>query len=96
MADDKPTDVLYVQNEEGGVHSVTREHYNRTLTTTTNAGNTYILPGWKEITKAAAEKENPQLFGAADPNVYLSDDELIKAAQRKKLLAELRAADPTE
>lgn len=91
--DEKPTDTLYVRNEEGSVHSVTREHYNKYLTQTTNAGNTFILPGWSKVSAVEAKKADPQLFGADDPNVYLSDDELIKAAQRKKLLAELRATE---
>jgi hypothetical protein len=82
---------IYVRNEEGGVHSVDQEHYDKYLTQTTNAGNTYILPGWEVIKEADAKKANPQLFGEPDPQVYLSDDELIKAAQRKKLLAELHA-----
>lgn len=81
---------IYVRNEEGGVHSVDREHYDKYLTNKTNAGNVYILPGWEVIKEADARKANPQLFGEADPAVYLSDEELIKAAQRKKLLAEIR------
>jgi hypothetical protein len=82
---------IYVRNEEGGVHSVDQEHYDKYLTQGTNAGNTYILPGWEVIKEADAKKAHPQLFGEPDPQVYLSDDELIKAAQRKKLLAELHA-----
>ena len=84
------SDTIYVRNEEGGVHSVDQEHYDKYLTQTTNAGNTYILPGWEVIKEADAKKAHPQLFGETDPQVYLSDDELVKAAQRKKLLAELR------
>jgi hypothetical protein len=83
------SNTIYLRNEEGGVHSVDQEHYDKYLTTRTNAGNTYILPGWEVISEAAAKKAHPQLFGEPDPQVYLSDDELIKAAQRKKLLAEL-------
>jgi hypothetical protein len=83
-------DTIYLRNEEGGVHSVDQEHYDKYLTTTTNAGNTYILPGWEVISEAAAKKAHPQLFGEPDPQVYLSDDELVKALARKKALAELR------
>jgi hypothetical protein len=83
-------DTVYVRNEEGGIHSVTQEHYDKYLTQTTNAGNTYILPGWEVIKEAEAKKAHPQLFGEPDPAIYLSDDELVKALARKKALAELR------
>lgn len=82
-------ETIYLRNEEGGIHSVDQEHYDKYLTTTTNAGRTYILPGWEIIKEAEAKKAHPQLFGEPDPNVYLSDDELVKAATRKKLLAEI-------
>lgn len=83
-------ETIYVRNEEGGVHSVDQEHYDKYLTQTTNAGNTFILPGWEKISEAQARKSHPQLFGEPDPDVYLSDEELVRAAQRKKLLAEIR------
>ena len=83
----------FVRNEEGGVQSVTQEHHDKYLTTTTNAGRTFILPGWEIITEAQAKKAHPQLFGEPDPAIYLSDEELVRAAQRKKLLAELRGTD---
>jgi hypothetical protein len=81
---------VYVKNEEGAVQSVTQEHFDKYLTTTTNAGRTFILPGWEIIKEAEAKKAHPQLFGEPDPDVYLSDDELVKALARKKALAELR------
>lgn len=86
-------DAIYLRNEEGGIQSVTQEHYDKYLTQTTNAGNSFILPGWEVIKEADAKKANPQLFGEADPNVYLSDDELVKALARKKALAELNATN---
>lgn len=85
-------DTIYLRNEEGGIHSVDQEHYDKYLTQTTNAGNTYILPGWEVIKEADAKKAHPQLFGEPDPEVYLSDDELVKAATRKKLMDEIRGA----
>lgn len=85
----------YVRNEEGGVHSVTDEHFEKVLHTTTKAGNTFLLPGWTEITEAEAKKAHPQLFGVPDPNVYLSDEEAARAATREKALRELRGeGDP--
>jgi len=86
-------DAIYLRNEEGGIQSVMQEHYDKYLTQTTAAGNTFILPGWEVIKEADAKKANPQLFGEADPNVYLSDDELVKALARKKALAELNATN---
>ena len=83
-------DTIYLRNEEGGIHSVDQEHYDKYLTQTTNAGNTYILPGWEIIKEADAKKAHPQLFGEPDPEVYLSDDELVRVATRKKLLDEIR------
>ena len=90
------SETIYVRNEEGGIHSVDQEHYDKYLTTRTNAGNTYILPGWAVISKEEAKAAHPQLFGEPDPAVYLSDDELVKALARKKALAELRGETPAK
>lgn len=86
----------YIKNEEGGIHSVTDEHYDKYLTTVTAAGNTFMLPGYEVVTEKQAKAANPQLFGAADPQITFTDDELVRAAQRKKLLAELFADQPAE
>jgi hypothetical protein len=82
--------IRYIESETGGIHTVTEEHLERHLMTEpNNNGNRYLLPGYKEITEREAKKRNPQLFGAPDPQVTLTDDELVRAAQRKKLLDEL-------
>jgi hypothetical protein len=85
------SDTKYIRNEEGGIHSVTSEHYDKHLTETTAAGNVFMLPGYKEITEKEAKAAHPQLFGIADPQITFTDDELVRAATRKKLLAELYA-----
>lgn len=80
----------YVKSETGGIHSVDDDHFDYYLHTATNQnGNTYMLPGFTEINEAQARKGNPQLFGAADPQVTFTDDELVRAAQRKRTLEEL-------
>ncbi len=83
----------YVRNEEGVIQSVTDEHFEQRLHTRTNAGRSFLLPGWAEVDEKTAQKEHPQLFGKPDPQVTFTDDELIRAIQRKKMLAELHAAD---
>jgi hypothetical protein len=91
--EDELDEVVYVTNEEGAVHSVTREHYLEYLVTRTNAGRVFPLPGWKIITEAEAKKTNPQLFGKPDPRIVFTDEELIRHHNRQKLLAELRGND---
>ena len=88
MSDDT---TKYIENEAGGVTAVTLEHFEAYLQETTNAGRTYLLHGYKELTAAEAKKRNPQLFSVPDPRVVLTDDELVRAANRKKLLAEIHA-----
>lgn len=81
----------YIKNEEGGVTSVDDAHFDTYLTQTSNAGKTYLRPGFSEIKESEARKLNPQLFGTPDPQITLTDDELVRAATRKKLLAELHS-----
>lgn len=81
----------YVRNEEGAIQSVTDEHFEYRLHETTAAGRRFLLPGWVEVDEKTAKAEHPQLFGKADPQVTFTDDELIRAVQRKKMLAELHA-----
>lgn len=81
----------FIRNEEGGIHSVTDEHYDKYLTERTAAGNVFMLPGYTVVTEKEAKAAHPQLFGAADPQIRFTDDELVRVAQRKKLLAELYA-----
>ncbi|MCU1598537.1 MAG: hypothetical protein JWQ47_2276 [Glaciihabitans sp.] len=86
----------YVKNEEGGIHSVTDEHFENVLHETTAAGNTFILPGWSEISEAEARKAHPQLFGRPDPSVTYTVDELHQQVERKQMLDELYAPDSAE
>lgn len=81
----------YVRNEEGAIQSVTDEHFEERLHERTSAGRSFLLPGWVEVDEKTARKEHPQLFGEPDPSIVLTDDELVRALQRKKMLAELRA-----
>lgn len=81
----------YIRNEEGGIQSVTDEHLEKYLKQRTAAGNSYLLPGYAEITEKEAKTAHPQLFGQPDPQITYTDDELVRAANRKKLLAEINA-----
>lgn len=81
----------YVRNEEGSIQSVDDDHFEQRLHETTNAGRRFLLPGWAEVDEKVARKEHPQLFGEPDPSIVLTDDELVRALQRKKMLAELHA-----
>ena len=83
-------ETVYVRNEEGAVHSVTREHYDHYLVQTTNAGRTYPLPGWSLITEDEARQANPQLFGEWDDRVVYTDDEVARMVARQKALDEWR------
>ncbi len=80
----------YIKSETGGIHSVDDEHFDYYLHTEPNQnGNRYLLPGFTEIKESEAKRLNPQLFGAPDPQVSFTDEELVRAANRKKTLAEL-------
>lgn len=82
--------VRYIESETGGVHSVTEEHFNKYLMTEpNNNGKSYLLPGFQEITEAQAKKKHPQLFGEPDPQIVYTDEELVRAAQRKETLDKL-------
>lgn len=84
---------VYIRNEKGGVQSVSDEHYGKFLTTRTNEGGVFPLPGVTVITEEEARDAHPQLFGAADPQVVFTDDELARVLTRKKQLRELYAED---
>jgi hypothetical protein len=84
---------VYIRNEMGGVQSVTEEHYARYLTTRTNDGGTYPIPGVSILTEDEAREANPQLFGHLDPKVIFTDDELARQLTRKKQLRELYEED---
>lgn len=96
MPTNDPEAVRYVQSEYGGVHSVTQAHYDTYLTVTTQAGGTYLLPGWRDLTEAQARKAHPQLFGAADPAIRRSGREVADELATKKALAELLADESAE
>jgi hypothetical protein len=83
----------YIRNEKGGVQSVTDEHYDKYLTTRTNDGGVFPLPGVTVLTEKEAKAANPQLFGVGDPQVVFTDDELARQLTRKKQLRELYEED---
>lgn len=83
---------VYIENEKGGVHSVTDEHYNTYLTTTTNDGGTFPIPGITVLTEKEARARNPQLFGHPDPAITFTPAELVAQATYQKQLAEFREA----
>lgn len=84
---------VYIRNEKGGVQSVTDEHYAKFLTVHTNEGGTFPLPGVTVLDEEQAREANPQLFGALDPQVVFTDDELARQLNRKKQLRELFEED---
>lgn len=79
----------YIRNEEGGVTSVTDEHFENVLQETSESGRRYLRHGWSEITEEEARKAHPQLFGAPDPQVTYTPQELALALQQKRMLDEL-------
>jgi hypothetical protein len=94
--EESPTDILYVKNENGGIHDVTREFADRNLYETTNSGNRFLLPGWSIITEAEAKKGNPQLFGVQDPGITFNAAERKDAEERAAFEAKVAAANAAE
>lgn len=86
--DDGP-DVLYVENAGHGVVACNKAHFDRYMTEKDEEGRTYTRHGYKVITEAQARKANPQLFGKLDPQITFTDDELARAATRRRTLDEL-------
>lgn len=82
---------VYIRNGEGGVQAVTQEHYDKYLTVQ-ESGRTYPRPGFTVLTPEEAEKERPQLFGAPDTRVVMTSEELARALQAQKNLAEFDEA----
>ncbi|WP_158862003.1 hypothetical protein [Leifsonia sp. AG29] len=66
----------YIKNENGGVHSVDDEHVERFLTAYSDNGIPYLKHGITEISEEEARELNPQLFGANDPQITFTDEEL--------------------
>lgn len=83
----------YVKNEEGAVHSVTDEHFDKVLHETTAAGRSFLLPGWSEVSEKEARKAHPQLFGKPDPAIVYTSKELKEVRERREWEREL--ADDT-
>ena len=79
----------YIRNEDGGVASVTDEHFENVLHETSEGGRRYLKHGFSEISETEARKAHPQLFGAPDPQISYTQKELAEAVQRKQMLDEL-------
>jgi hypothetical protein len=79
----------YIKNELGAVHSVTEEHVEKYMTAYSENGRPYLNHGLVEITEEEARALHPQLFGAPDPRVTYTDDELGAQLHRKRMLDEL-------
>lgn len=86
----------YVKNEEGGVHSVTDEHFEKVLQESTPSGNKYLLHGWTEIKESEARKHAPQLFGTPDPRVVMTSKEIKEVRDRRAFEAEIAAEEAGE
>jgi hypothetical protein len=90
-ADFDPTETVYVKNELGMVHSVTRAHYEHYLTQQSqDTGKRYPLPGWALVTEKEAREANPQLFGEWDDRIVFTDDEIARAVQREEAIKKFR------
>ncbi len=81
----------YIRNADGGVHSVTDDHFDEHMLVTTQNGSRYLKPGIAEITEAEARAAHPQLFGQPDPEVLkaMTPAELVELSQKRRLEAEL-------
>lgn len=90
-----PENVHYVANDNGGTQIVDDAHFKKFCQVETQSG-WHMLPGWRELTVAEARERNPQLFGIPDPKLVFSDDELIREAQRQKIMRELHPERFTE
>jgi hypothetical protein len=81
-------DIKYVRNPSGEVHSVTKEHYDEVISLTLPNGRTVLQPGWEDVDEATAKQEQPQLFGALDPNVRMNYQERQDVISREKFEAD--------
>ena len=85
----------YIVNEEGGVQSVTDEHFEDVLhEPSEDSGRRYLKHGWKEISESEARALHPQLFGKADPQITYSAKELNDQLQRQRNEAEVFGYEP--
>lgn len=81
--------VHYIRNALGTVHAADDAHLEKILGKPGETGIRVLPAGWSEITEQEAKEARPQLFGAADPTIKLTDEELIRALDREEKLAEL-------
>ncbi|GAB6859103.1 hypothetical protein [Microbacterium xylanilyticum] len=81
---------IYIENELGAVHSVTEEHYEKFLTARGVDGGVFPLPGITVITEEQAREKHPHLFGAWDPQVTFTPEELIAQRKYQKDLADFQ------
>lgn len=88
---------VYIKHAgSGAVHSVTEEHYNTYLTEPSKIdGARYPLPGITVLDESQAEQENPQLFGAWDPQVTFTPAELVAQATYQEQLAKFKTDHET-
>jgi hypothetical protein len=93
VTEHQPTDTLYVRNAGGGVIACTRAHFDKYLCVLDEEGNSYTRHGYKLLNEGQARAARPQLFGKLDPQIMFTDDELVRAATRRKLLDELFPED---
>ncbi len=83
------TEIHYIRNENGHVHSVDHDHFENVLHTQVR-GKLYLRAGVTEITEAEARKANPQLFGARDRSIVHNSKELNELRMRRDWERELR------
>lgn len=86
------SDVHYVRNENGDVHSVDGEHFELYAKVTVR-DRRYLRPGWEELTEAEAREANPQLFGARDKSIVRTAKELKEIKERRELEREIAGWD---
>ena len=84
----------YIQNEEGGVQSVSDEHFENVLHEDSEGGRRYLKHGFRELTEAEARDRLPQLFGKADPQVVYRPDELKAQLEKQRSEAEFYGYTP--
>lgn len=87
------SDVHYVKNDNGNVHSVDGEHFDLYCHAEGRGGRRFLKPGWSEITEAEARAEHPQLFGARDRKIIRTAKELKEIKERRELEREIAGWD---
>jgi hypothetical protein len=59
----------FIRNPGGHVHSIEDDAFEAMLEGDGDTDQKYLPHGYKELSEDEAREANPQLFGAADPNV---------------------------